>query len=320
MHFYQLWYQTGIYLWYSFQVDSKLHIPIAFSLTCTDISCNITMCYSMSLQQQVQFWWVSRYTESDAFLSVLALNWHIPMVFFSICLQTAYTYSTFSDICSLIWYVTICLCNNKCPLWYLSRYTKSDAFWSVLKPNWHIPMVFFSIGLQTAYTYGSLLSTLIVQTACAYNIPWRSYNHGLMYSMVVQQQLSFCDVLLGKGTETSYTYRIFHISGIQGFWKWELTFWIINPEVLRFLYSFFLQNEAGYCSFHCHHLSIADFKSRPRYDQITDQNFFTQCPFFVPFFLSFPSCSFLFFVLLCFVISDSDGRRREIPSQLGFYK
>ena len=83
-------------------------------------------------------------SQSDAFRSVLGLNWHIPMVFFSICLQAAYTYSTFSDICSLIWYVTVCLCNNKCPCWYLSPYIKSDAFLPVF-------------ALKLTYTYGILL-------------------------------------------------------------------------------------------------------------------------------------------------------------------
>ena len=37
--------KTGIYLWYSFQVDSKLYIPISLYLTCTDILCNIPICY-----------------------------------------------------------------------------------------------------------------------------------------------------------------------------------------------------------------------------------------------------------------------------------
>ena len=50
MHFPQLRHQTGIYLWYSFQVDSKLHIPIALSqinLICTDMLHNtvyVTVC------------------------------------------------------------------------------------------------------------------------------------------------------------------------------------------------------------------------------------------------------------------------------------
>jgi len=94
MHIYQFSQWTDIYLWYSSQVVPKLHIPIALS--------------------QIYVLWLD-----------------------------------------MLQYVTVCLCNNKCPLWYLSRYTESHAFLSVSASNWHIPMVFFSSGLQTAYTYST---------------------------------------------------------------------------------------------------------------------------------------------------------------------
>ena len=48
----------------------------------------------------MHFWWVSRYTESDVFLSVWEPNWHIPIVFVSMWLQPAYTYNTLSCTCS----------------------------------------------------------------------------------------------------------------------------------------------------------------------------------------------------------------------------
>ena len=105
MHIYRFWQRNVIYQWYSSQVDPKLHVPIALlQIHAVHIAMlrNISICYSMSLQQQVSFWYLSRYTKSDAYFSVLTMKWHIPMVFFPSGLQTAYTYSTFSDIWILV--------------------------------------------------------------------------------------------------------------------------------------------------------------------------------------------------------------------------
>ena len=95
MHYYQFGHRKDIYLWYSSQLDSELHIPIAlFRIFVVNINmlhidrCVVTyryvtdmlhidmlpICYSMSLQQQVRFWYLSRYTESDAYLLVLTMK------------------------------------------------------------------------------------------------------------------------------------------------------------------------------------------------------------------------------------------------------
>ena len=163
MHFFQFRHQTGIYLWYSSQVDSKLHIPIALSqisvvwldMIHIDMLQSVTywyvtkisICYSIFLQQQVRFLYLSRYTKSDAHLPVFTVNWHIPMVFFPSGSQTAHTYSTFSDLCTLTWYATICY----------SMSLQQQVPFVVPQSIHRISCIFISFGIKLTYTYGILL-------------------------------------------------------------------------------------------------------------------------------------------------------------------
>ena len=102
--------ETGIYLWYSYHLD-------------------VYVCIVIQMHEYLGF-----------------IHWGTKQWYRVHLLLQKHTVA-YRSICHIDRYVTICLCNNKCPLWYLSRYTESDALLSVWAPKWHIPMVFFSIGL-----------------------------------------------------------------------------------------------------------------------------------------------------------------------------